>query len=232
MPVGSRPGRAADSGAEAKLVPVQSRARAMTVRVRMTRLPGGFRDFAARSRKHKGEGSPGQPGLAGLPFAETVAHGKGLLYLPIRVRCWDCDEVGLPCDACCYGSFRRRVAALAWSNICASWSLCFWVGRLRATRCWYVHSSVSACHVASTLLWWQAISVTGTDDALLTRQQLSQTCSGRFTGSSPSSLLADAACAVAGGPRNRTDDLLSKQKGLKGGHSLRFDGGGGRILRL
>jgi hypothetical protein len=25
------------------------------------------------------------------------------------------------------------------------------------------------------LLWWQAISVTGTDDALLTRQQLSQT---------------------------------------------------------
>jgi hypothetical protein len=29
--------------------------------------------------------------------------------------------------------------------------------------------------VARTLLWWQAISVTGTDEALLTRQQLSQT---------------------------------------------------------
>ena len=74
-----------------------------------------------------------------------------------------------------HGSSRRRVAELAWSNSCASCSLCFWVGRLRATRCWYVHSSVSACHVASTLLWWQAISVTRTGDALLTRQQLSQT---------------------------------------------------------
>ena len=74
-----------------------------------------------------------------------------------------------------YVSSRRRVAEPAWSNIFANCSLCFGVGRLRATRCWYVHSSVSACHVASTLLWWQAISVTGTDDALLTRQQLSQT---------------------------------------------------------
>ena len=51
-----------------------------------------------------------------------------------------------------YVSSRRRVAEPAWSNIFASCSLCFWVGRLRATRCWYVHSSVSACHVASTLL--------------------------------------------------------------------------------
>ena len=74
-----------------------------------------------------------------------------------------------------YVSSRRRVAEPAWSNIFASCSLCFWVGRSRATRCWYVHSSVSACHVASTLLWWQAISVTGTGDARLTRQQLSHT---------------------------------------------------------
>ena len=51
-----------------------------------------------------------------------------------------------------YVSSRRRVAEPAWSNIFANCSLCFWVGRLRATRCWYVHSSVSACHVASTLL--------------------------------------------------------------------------------
>jgi hypothetical protein len=65
--------------------------------------------------------------------------------------------------------------APACSNIFANCSLCFWVGRFRATRCWYVQSPVSACHVANTLLWWQAISVTGTDDALLTRQQLSQT---------------------------------------------------------
>jgi len=110
-----------------------------------------------------------------LPLAEWVSQGKGSLRLPLRVRCRACGEIGLPCDACCHGSSRRRVAALVWSNICANCSLCFWVGRLRATRCWYVHSSVSACHVASTLLWWQAISVTGTGDALLTRQQLSQT---------------------------------------------------------
>ena len=82
---------------------------------------------------------------------------------------------GVKIPSRCHRSSRRRVAAPAWSNIFASCSLCFWVGRLRATRCWYVQSSVSACHVASTLLWWQAISVTGTGDALLTRQQLSQT---------------------------------------------------------
>ena len=110
-----------------------------------------------------------------LPLADLIAQGTGSMRVPITVRCRACGEIGLPCDACCHGSSRRRVAALVWSNNCASCSLCFWVGRLRATRCWYVHSSVSACHVASTLLWWQAISVTGTGDALLTRQQLSQT---------------------------------------------------------
>lgn len=110
-----------------------------------------------------------------LGRGEWVSQDKGSLRRPLRVRCRACGEIGAPCDACCHGSSRRRVAELAWSNNCASCSLCFWVGRLRATRCWYVHSSVSACHVASTLLWWQAISVTGTGDALLTRQQLSQT---------------------------------------------------------
>lgn len=40
-------------------------------------------------------------------------------------------------------SSRLRVAAPAWSNNFANCSLCFWLGRLRATRCGYVHSSVS-----------------------------------------------------------------------------------------
>ena len=110
-----------------------------------------------------------------LPLGERISQGKRFLRLPLRARCRNCGAIRLPCDACCHGSSRRRVAELAWSNICASCSLCFWVGRLRATRCWYVHSFVSACHVASTLLWWQPISVTGTGDALLTRQHLSQT---------------------------------------------------------
>ena len=100
---------------------------------------------AVRSMLHSGaDGNPlsdeRSPKCRDLAAAGSGSHNR---LLATRLR---------PCAACCYVSSRRRVAEPAWSNIFANCSLCFWVGRLRATRCWYVHSSVSACHVASTLL--------------------------------------------------------------------------------